>query len=84
MSRHERLLRRSVDLPGLEPVTGIGEESLLYTEERTSPEGPEDISQAAVRVGNDVATFSLYSTPGIDEAARGPTLELLTTVAGEI
>ncbi len=70
--------------PGLAPIAGYGEEALLKLMTTTGPEGAEYDSEAAVRVGNEVAFFGVYSTPGNEEADRPHTLALLRTVAGEI
>jgi len=70
--------------PGLAPIAGYGEEALLKLMMITGSEGAEYDSEAAVRVGNEVAFFGVYSTPGNEEADRPHTLALLRTVAGEI
>jgi hypothetical protein len=70
--------------PGLEEITGYGEEALIKTKTTTGPDGAEYDSEAVVREGNEVAFFGVYSTPGNEEAARPQTLRLLRTVAGEI
>lgn len=69
---------------GLVPITGYGEAAVLMTSSTVGAEGTEYDSEAAVRVGNEVAFYGVYSTPGNEEAAPGPARALLRIVAGEI
>ncbi|HMD52086.1 MAG TPA: hypothetical protein VKG62_05170, partial [Solirubrobacteraceae bacterium] len=63
----------------------IGDEAVLLTASGVSPKGEvEYVSSAVVRVHNIVVNYSLYGSPGNNEADPEQSLRLLAQVASKL